>query len=891
MEEGVWILLALGYALLPFFGLAAFLQVRSLRDRVTILEARLRKAGETTQAGTTAPLPPDAATEMAPEAMPERSIPADVLHRAMAAEMAAEMTADMAEGDAPPPPVSPPPPPPPPADPTPPAPPRADLESRLTGRWLVWIGGLALALGGAFLVQVSIESGLLGPGPRVLLGLLLAAVLIGAGERLRRHPPARAVGRLGSDQLAPSATGAGLLAAYAAIFAAYGLYGLIGPLVGFGGLALVSLVAVGMGILHGAPVAALGMVGALAVPVLIGGKDTSGIGLFSYLAAVTVVTGLTARWRGWNWAVLLVHGGGMVYVAAHIILNSGLRGGPPWAAGLFVILAAAGVATLRRRRPVGGGWLERIDIGGMVLAGLTIAQACFVLGDVGSVALLALLAAAVTAALFADDRRGGRASGGAIAAIPLLAVAGWALEGYPLHETALLGPFGILTAAGLALAGFVAAHGSHPHGNHRAAYFTLAGAGGSLLLLAHAYALATSGTPDPDWALLAAAVAALHTGLAVYAARHRDDPQWGQVLAGHATAALAALALGASFILRDAWLTVALAWTVTAAAYVHRFLPYASLRGVALALALAAIVRLSGNPFVLWYPLPEGGWFWYGYGLSIAAFLTARHLFGARLTPLLRTALEGGALSFLVLLVSLQIRLWTGDGPLDRWSYSLLEQGLNSLWWLGLALFLFVRSGTADTAVHRWGWRILGTIGAAQVITGHLLANNPLFTGDPVGAVTLVNLLFLLYAVPAVLAAGFAAVAGRRGLTRLSMAAGVAALALTWMWLTLEVRHAAHGTVIHESLGVTDGELYAYSAVWLGFGGVLLALGLWRDTLAFRYASLVVVLLTVAKVFLIDMAALTGLWRAVSFIGLGAVLLLIGFVYQRFVLVRRAQGG
>ena len=42
-----------------------------------------------------------------------------------------------------------------------------------------------------------------------------------------------------------------------------------------------------------------------------------------------------------------------------------------------------------------------------------------------------------------------------------------------------------------------------------------------------------------------------------------------------------------------------------------------------------------------------------------------------------------------------------------------------------------------------------------------------------------------------------------------------------------------------------------------------------------------VVMLTVAKVFLIDMAGLTGVWRAFSFIGLGLVLVGIGYLYQR----------
>ena len=44
--------------------------------------------------------------------------------------------------------------------------------------------------------------------------------------------------------------------------------------------------------------------------------------------------------------------------------------------------------------------------------------------------------------------------------------------------------------------------------------------------------------------------------------------------------------------------------------------------------------------------------------------------------------------------------------------------------------------------------------------------------------------------------------------------------------------------------------------------------------------------LTVAKVFLFDMADLAGIWRALSFIGLGLVLVGIGYLYQRVLFPR-----
>jgi uncharacterized membrane protein len=56
------------------------------------------------------------------------------------------------------------------------------FEERLGTRWAVWVGGLALALGGIFLVRYSVEQGLLGPPVQVTLGALLALALVAAGE-------------------------------------------------------------------------------------------------------------------------------------------------------------------------------------------------------------------------------------------------------------------------------------------------------------------------------------------------------------------------------------------------------------------------------------------------------------------------------------------------------------------------------------------------------------------------------------------------------------------------------------------------------------------------------------------------------------------------------------
>ncbi len=105
------------------------------------------------------------------------------------------------------------------------------------------------------------------------------------------------------------------------------------------------------------------------------------------------------------------------------------------------------------------------------------------------------------------------------------------------------------------------------------------------------------------------------------------------------------------------------------------------------------------------------------------------------------------------------------------------------------------------------------------------------------------------------------------------------ALGLALGYLSLEIRTLYHGPVLTEG-ATSDAEQYTYSAVWLLFGVALLAAGIALRSLPLRIASAAAVVLTVLKVFLIDMSDLTGIYRALSFLGLGVVLIGIGWFYQ-----------
>jgi len=90
---------------------------------------------------------------------------------------------------------------------------------------------------------------------------------------------------------------------------------------------------------------------------------------------------------------------------------------------------------------------------------------------------------------------------------------------------------------------------------------------------------------------------------------------------------------------------------------------------------------------------------------------------------------------------------------------------------------------------------------------------------------------------------------------------------------------AAEASVLE--LGVRQQGQVLVSALWTVSGFGALILGLRRDLRAVRLGALALLMGTVGKVFLYDLATLTSIYRVISFIGLGLVLLAAAFTWQR----------
>lgn len=100
----------------------------------------------------------------------------------------------------------------------------------------------------------------------------------------------------------------------------------------------------------------------------------------------------------------------------------------------------------------------------------------------------------------------------------------------------------------------------------------------------------------------------------------------------------------------------------------------------------------------------------------------------------------------------------------------------------------------------------------------------------------------------------------------------IAASGLDMAYLALSIRHLWRGPDLSVP-GVSDPELYTYTLAMLLISAATLMVAFWRRSLWLRKIAMAGIGLTIAKVFLVDMAGLSGLIRVLSFMGLGLALL------------------
>ena len=783
------------------------------------------------------------------------------------------------------------------------------FEEKLGARWTVWVGGVALALGGLLLVRYSIEQGYFGPSARCVLGLLFGVALAVAGEILRRR---EATGTL--TQTPAILTAAGTVAAFGAIYAAHGLYGLIGPALAFVALGAVAIGSIVAAALHGPMLAGLGLVGACAAPLLVSSNQPNPWPVVLYLAVATGAAYALARVRRWLWLACAAAVGaglwGVVFAAdgSQNFFHAAL-------VHLLVSMAlAATFVALLPHLTTDDAHAEFDPVATSVLGGLAVVVALILINGMthGHFDLTATILSAVIVAELA-------AVGAFVAPAAALPIAGalciailWVWTGdlqkpvylstvATLHEPIEPTRFAIFAAFGAGLVAFFGARRLSTGAALNAllaGFYAAAAAVTPLVVLAIAWLRLAGSEDSPPFALIAGALAALFVFLAQYFRRGDSadaPPATKLALGAFATAALGALALGLVFVFDAGALTVALALSALAAAAVSARLDIAALRWAAAAMGLVVLGRIVWEPRIVGDQLgktPVFNWLLFGYGVPALAFgYAARIMRLARDEDLPVRIAQALCIAFSALLCVFEIRHALNAGDIYAPGSSLLEQGLFAATSLVFSIALTRLDLVRASLVFNVGSLAFGVLSAFVAFFGLAIRANPYFDCTAIPGGVFFNGLMLAYAVPALFAAVLMRMSRSVRPQWFANGAGVLSLALLFFYACLETRRFFHEASICSGEGHGQVEIWAYSAVWLALGALLLLYGVFRQTQGARIASGLFVLAATLKVFLYDMSGLEGLMRALSFIGLGLVLIAIGLLYQKLVFGRRPAAG
>ncbi|HEX2449017.1 MAG TPA: DUF2339 domain-containing protein [Methyloceanibacter sp.] len=781
---------------------------------------------------------------------------------------------------------------------------KISLEERFGTQWVVWAGGIALALGGFFLVRQAIEQGWFGPSFQVLLGAAVALALIAAGEWARRREIETDALALAKADIPSVLTAAGTAIAYADAYAAYAVYGLIGPAVAFVLLGLVALGTLVASLVHGPALAGLGLVGAFITPLIVSTEQPNYWALYLYLAVVTAASFALARARLWRWLAVTAVAASVLwafpgigdlqalgphafhiaagFVLAVLLIVSGLLFGPDAAQGeidvvssgalaayLFVsmvLVLATGHDTLALTLfvalvagTIAIAWRSDATVAAVPAAAILVTLIFLHWSLDFDVSELGLPAGPVPNSLWKPEHYlfGAPLTLGAVFALLFGASGFLALKRAANAQIAVLwsasavfAPLAILIALYCRIAGF-----------DRSIPFA-----GAAVILAGAFALATEAI-----------------------SKRLERPGSEAASALFATGAIGALALALSLALEKGWLTVALALMVPGIAWIAEKRPWPVLRWLAAAVTMGVFGRIMWDPRIMGDALgtiPIFNWLLWGYGVPAASFWLAGHMLRRRANDAPARIVDAAAILFTVMLIIFEVRHYLTGDPYGEAS-PLAETALDVSLLLAVVIGLERIRLKSGSVIHDLGAQFLAAIVFVMIVFSLGVSDNPFFTGEPVGG-PFINLILLGYGLPALLAGVLAVITHNTRPYWYSATAAATALGLALAYISLEIRTLYHGPNLIEG-ATTDAEQYTYSAVWLLFGVALLAAGIFLRSLPLRIASAAVVVLTVLKVFLIDMSDLTGIYRALSFLGLGAVLIGIGWFYQRLLFPRAPQ--
>jgi len=743
-----------------------------------------------------------------------------------------------------------------------------DWENLVGVRLFSWMAGIMLAIAAILFLRYSIEHGWLGAPVRMAIGILTGAGLLVACEL-------KAARRYSVTANALDAAGIAIL--FSTIFASHVLWKLLGSAPAFLLMALVAAVAVGLAIRRGSPfIAVLGLLGGFATPALLSTGEDRPLGLFGYLLLLNAGlawVSLSRRWvvlirlalaftvlYQWAWVlryldpgrILLAMGIFLVFPALHLLApvlvrrnedefrhTAALSAVLPF---LFAIYLAAAPG-LGEHRGILFGFLSLLLLAAAVFA---------LVHRTGWLQVAALALGHVTVFAWMFPREASGSPPVALIAAALLAAFGVACVFVARWRDGMDDPLTRTFAAG-AVAGLFLAQltvGASGLANVPPS-MTLAlpvQAGLLIVLLALSWKFGW-----PNLAPLSVAT----SFLAVACFWNQDGPYWDH------------LALATAILL------IYLAWPLVLGQRTRSLLgPW-----------LAAVLASAAYFFLARLNLEELG---YGNMIGLLPVLQAAAL-AVLLRKLVRMQPAGERdRGRLALMAGAALAFVTAAIPLQ------LEKQWITIGWALLAAALAWLHGRIP---HRG--LLLGTAGLAAAVFVRLSLNPEVLTYHPRADVPVWNWYLYTYLVAAAALLAAAWLLSRTndrlaaGLPRLSTLASAAAGVLLFLLLNIEIADffSTGPTLTFGLWRASLAEGLTYTLGWGIFALALLVTGIAVRSRGARIAAIGLLLATVLKGFLLDLAALGGLYRVASFVGLAVCLAAVAVLIQKFVLARTGEEG
>lgn len=772
------------------------------------------------------------------------------------------------------------------------------FEKNVATKLPVWIGAISLICAAFFLVKYSIELGWMKPEVRLSLGGLFGVFLIVAGHWVLKRPHIA-----NCQRISQGLVGAGLVALYVTIYASLSLYNLIPPLFGFLAMATVTGFAVILSLRHGQPIAVFGLLGGLLTPVLVGSDEPNAIAMFAYLFLLfTGMFSVLVRKGWWLLAVAAIIG---VFAWSVFWFMLVFSASDAVILVVFAIAIAAVVLVVTGRR-VAENNIEKEQklpihslnfaaiIGGVITIAWLSFEVSLTLFDWSMLGLLSL--ALMVLAYFQPH----------VYQKPIWAKLGASIILYfiwvqdaPLADaiTVLIGMAAVYVGASY----FLMRQVSDPR-----FWATLQTVTAIALYLV---AYTTFDLPPAfleSFSMFWGAVSLLLAGLAIYQVAdirqkyEADATIKKHLLAIYTLAASAFISIGLAIELPWGYVPLAIAaqTAVTAMIYNRTGIDFLKQICIILTLVFAALnyeqlimfleifsisVEEMGGSLkrvsyhVLDTPLIK-------LGIPSLLFVLSFWVFSKHKeqNKALNHILFGASLTFIAMTFYYLFRYVSyGDyATALTTNASFIERGVLTViaGVAGFGLLAGIKKFDFEY-LKPWAFGLLIMAGARYVYFD-LLIHNPYWDDSQrVGAMPLLNGVTLTYG-GAVLLSMWAVYS--KDLTSNKIIYSVLGFVSLFVFSSLTVRQYFQGSELADG-NMISAELYGYSVAWLLTGVGLLAAGIIKENKTLRMASLAFMLLAIAKAFLFDAAALDGLYRVFSFLGLGISLIGLSYFYSKFV--------